>query len=85
MPCIFSVLTNLSLLNSPAVVHGQGESRGAVAQQINLAAAGETHGKSGALKKKLKYSVFQGVFKIMLCIIFFLFCFVEATYLGVLF
>lgn len=39
-------LTNMSSLRCVAVVHGQGEGRGAVAQQTDLAAAGEAHGKS---------------------------------------
>lgn len=44
------LLSNTSSLLYPAVVHGQGEGRGDVAQQTDLAEAGEAHGKSCDLK-----------------------------------
>lgn len=53
-----------------AVVHGQGEGRGAVAPQTELSAAGEAHGKSRALMDAWK----PGIFSFVGCFLLLLLC-----------
>lgn len=61
----------MSFLPCPAVVHGQREGRGALAQQTDLTEAGEAHGKSCDLKDttNTRDSLFPGLFDL-----FFIFC-----------
>lgn len=65
------LLTNMSFLRCPAVVHGQRKGRGAVAQQTDLTEAGEAHGKSCDLKDttNTRFFLFPGLFDL-----FFIFC-----------
>ena len=54
---------NISSLRCPAVVHGQGEGWGAVAEQTDLAATGKVDGKSSDVKTTRRYFCSPGQFQ----------------------